>query len=159
MANAQMVIPDPASSGLGQFIVPVLPAEMNAPSAAPNVYVGPAVPVAPPPAVNRTTTLVIAVLTFLLIMVIVCLWRTGGTVRGQLENAGWVLYTKPGCPYCVRQMETLGGSYRNKVTCGAASSDPAGCAAAPGYPHWVNSITGKTVSGYQSQAGLKAMLN
>jgi len=98
--------------------------------------------------------------------------------KKMLVKTGWILYTRKGCPWCHKQMDALGGSYKKHVECpsNAPPPTPAELAAAyqifaktidgallcgdpkiTGYPFWFNSKTGESVVGYQDEEKLAMM--
>ncbi len=77
----------------------------------------------------------------------------------RLIRAGWVLYTRPGCPYCVRQENVLRGKFWKRISCrggkaesGYTSHPPLKCndPSITGFPYWYNHL-----SPAKSSAGLK----
>lgn len=80
-----------------------------------------------------------------------------------LAARGWYFYSKPGCPWCSRQLEALGGSYPNVITCaGAGAAVPKGALACAdpkitGYPFWYNVQSKESRTGFQDKAALAAM--
>ena len=82
---------------------------------------------------------------------------------GALAAAGWVLYTRPGCIYCEKQMDALGGAgYPKRVVCsGGAPKDaqaPRPCSEVAAFPFWVNERRPElTRTGLQSREELRRM--
>ena len=82
-----------------------------------------------------------------------------------LASAGWYLYTRPGCSWCHKQIDALGGSYANRIECGKDGASPAPPAGAPactdpkisGYPFWYNATTGQSRTGFQNSEALLSM--
>jgi glutaredoxin len=79
---------------------------------------------------------------------------SGKVIRDWLHRAGWVLYTRPGCPYCAKQLELLKGSYPQTVVCSPGDSR---CAGITAFPTWVNPNTNQKAVGLQSYAQLLGM--
>ena len=83
----------------------------------------------------------------------------------NLASNGWYLYTRPGCPWCHKQLDALGGKFNNQIDCttsGPSQEPPAGAPACndsriSGYPYWYNVSTGESKSGYQDQVALAKM--
>ena len=114
-----------------------------------------------------------ALLVALIIVIIFCLWRMSMTMTKKnagfsttaLADSGWYLYTRPGCSWCHKQLEALGGAYKNRIDCGADGANPAPPAGAPacndpkisGYPFWHNLKTGQSKTGFQNLTELSAM--
>lgn len=88
----------------------------------------------------------------------------------RLAQLGWVLYTRPGCPWCDRQMAALGGLYPAHIECtGDAAAVAAEIAKYPGaiacddpkvvgFPFWFNTKTQDTRAGMQKPADLENMI-
>ena len=143
-----------SDSDITQFVV-------DSPAAQPQEYY-----TAPPPAVvylaqprvykekKSSAWLLWAVLIVLIIVVAVAVDRRRNLAR-RLANRGWVLYTKPGCGYCTRQLAELGGPYPRQIDC--SGTNPL-CAHISSFPTWVNSRTRDTRVGLQSREELLAML-
>ena len=72
-------------------------------------------------------------------------------LAGRLAEQGWVLYTRPGCPFCENQMQVLGGSYPRSAVCSGESV----CSA--GVPTWSNAASGERRVGFQDAAALEKM--
>lgn len=124
-----------------------------------------------------------ALLIALIIVVCYCLWQmmtgskksSGGWKKwmggssnvstAALASAGWYLYTRPGCSWCHKQIDALGGSYVNRIECGKDGASPAPPAGAPactdpkisGYPFWYNATTGQSRTGFQNSDALLSM--
>lgn len=122
-----------------------------------------------------------ALMIVIVVLVIYYIWMPQGpavkSCKKMLEKAGWMLYTREGCPWCHKQMEALGGSYKKHVLCPSTPApSPADLAEAykifaktidgallcgdpkiTGYPFWFNSKTGESVVGYQDEEKLAMM--
>ncbi|MEI6568236.1 MAG: hypothetical protein WCR20_16275 [Verrucomicrobiota bacterium] len=97
-------------------------------------------------------------------------WDSNGQRLGaQLAEQGWVLYTRPGCPWCTKQMDVL-GNYPNLVVCDGSASGKVSPDAQKltgvlscnsekitGFPFWHNVKTGVMGSGMQSEANLREL--
>ena len=91
-------------------------------------------------------------------------------VGARLAQLGWILYTRPGCPWCDRQMAELGGIYPAHIECtGDTAAVAAEVAKYPGaiacddpkvvgFPFWLNTKTQDTRAGMQKQADLEQMI-
>jgi len=91
-------------------------------------------------------------------------------VAASLAQQGWILYTRPGCPWCDRQMAALGGIYPAHIECtGDAAAVAAEVAKYPGaiacddpkivgFPFWLNTKTKDTRAGMQQLADLEKMI-
>lgn len=79
------------------------------------------------------------------------------TLAQKLGDAGWTLYTRNGCPWCTKQLAEFNGNTSGLpvVEC---TSNPGKCADIQGVPAWVNSKTGKKVSGYKNKADMAGLL-
>ena len=113
-----------------------------------------------------------ALLVALIIVIVFCLWRmmtNNGSGTGfstaALASRGWYLYTRPGCSWCHKQMDALGGEYKNRIECAADAVKRALPAGAPvcgdskisGYPFWHNVKTGQSKTGFQDMKALTEM--
>ena len=67
----------------------------------------------------------------------------------RLENAGFILHSRDGCHWCVKQKEELGGDYK-KTNIG--NHKPSA------YPTWVNEKSGNIYMGYKDREELKKMI-
>jgi hypothetical protein len=94
--------------------------------------------------------------------------RRGFPLAEELAFAGWVLYGRPGCPWCARQLEALGtNQYPKMVTCEGEKGEYTGvladgdipllCKNVQAFPLWVNATTGATRTGFQSVPQLEYM--
>jgi len=83
----------------------------------------------------------------------------------KLAEQGWVFYTRPGCPWCTKQLAACGGAYPAVVECngspdaakkfpGALSCDDPKIV---GFPFWYNTKTKDTRVGMQNEAALAAL--
>ena len=74
----------------------------------------------------------------------------------RLKGAGWVLYHTPGCGFCVRQLELLGGKDARvpMVNCEERRDQ---CAGVGSFPTWRNSKSGAQRVGYQDKRQLMEM--
>jgi hypothetical protein len=123
---------------------------------------------------TRLPFTVVALIILLIILIIVVLhrllspeWKKRG-LAGALADREWILYTRPGCGYCTKQMDVLGGGYSKRVVCVSGASTAAGsmselegplkCKEVSGFPTWVNARTGKVKTGLRDRAELDAML-
>lgn len=108
--------------------------------------------------------------TILLILLVVWLLYYMSPARvltRRLVRAGWILYTKPGCPYCVRQESVLRGKFWKRVDCkggnvvsGYTMRPPLKCndAKITGFPYWYNHLDPqKSKAGLQSWSQLQKM--
>ena len=122
-------------------------------------------------------SILMALLIILLIVIVVCMLSMTFNRRGkkphslarELAIRGWVLYTRPGCPYCTKQMRVLDVEvYPKQVVCiGKISSTsgtmpdsqgPYSCKNVEGFPFWVNEFTNVSRTGLQNRAQLEQML-
>lgn len=111
--------------------------------------------------------LLIAIIVVLIISVAVFCMRSCGGIRKRLEGAGWVLYSREGCPACVQQLEVLGGDYDMMVKCGAENrqlssytdNPPLSCGDVEAFPYWYNENTKEKRVGLQTRKELLAMLS
>jgi len=97
-------------------------------------------------------------------------WDSNGQrLSAQLAEQGWVLYTRPGCPWCTKQMDVL-GTYPNLVVCDGSASGKISPDAQKltgllscnsdkitGFPFWHNVKTGVMGSGMQTEANLREL--
>jgi len=82
----------------------------------------------------------------------------------KLAEMGWVLYTRPGCPWCEKQLDLLGGAFPATIVCpgtdaakrfpGALSCDDPKVV---GFPFWYNTKTKESRTGMQNVAALSAL--
>lgn len=117
------------------------------------------------------TATVLAVLIALVVVAIIYVVFFRRRERGlvhELVASGWVLYTRPGCPYCVRQMDALGvKKYPREVVCIGSTSSASGtmsdsqgplkCSNVNVFPYWHNTFSNATRTGLQSRADLERM--
>lgn len=83
----------------------------------------------------------------------------------KLAELGWVLYTRPGCPWCEKQLEVLGGTFPATLICGpgtdAAKRFPGAISCDDpkivGFPFWYNTKTKESLTGMQSAATIAAL--
>lgn len=132
-----------------------------------------------PPKRNGNAGVFTALLIVLLVFAILYLGLSALQYRGSrglgdaLASRGWVLYTRPGCAFCTKQVSALypGGTenvYPKQVVCvgDAASasgsmSDSQGpylCKNVPAFPFWANEYTTATRTGLQDRKQLRQML-
>jgi hypothetical protein len=114
---------------------------------------------------------VVAALVLVLIVLLVARQTSQG-LANSLAARGWVLYTRPGCPYCTKQLDELGltgkKTYPRTVVCGSApaltgAGDGAKraqptCEAVSGVPFWFNVRTAASRTGLQNRKALEHML-
>ncbi len=168
---------------LGQFIVDTPPAAAQPQqfyTAAPppqQYYEAPAsakaykvVPI--PPKGNGNAGVLTALLIVLLVIAIVYLamqYWGGRSLGSALASCGWVLYTRPGCTHCTKQMTALGeDTYPKQVVCVGSAASASGsmsdsqgpylCKNVPAFPFWVNEYTSATRTGLQDRKQLRHML-
>jgi hypothetical protein len=174
----------PTPQPLGQFIVDSPPAappqQFYAASAPQQYYEAPAaakaykvVPI--PPKGNGNSGVLTALLIVLLVVAILylCLqaqqYQGGRSLGNALASCGWVLYTRPGCTYCTKQMDALGeDTYPKQVVCVGSAASASGtmsdsqgpylCKNVPAFPFWVNEYTSATRTGLQDRKQLRQML-
>lgn len=115
--------------------------------------------------------LMIATCVLLLLLIIWLLYylSPARVLTRRLVRAGWILYTKPGCPFCVRQEAVLRGKFWKKVTCPGkgkelnlyAMTDNAISCDDPsitGFPYWYNHLRpGRSSAGLKSWSELQRM--
>jgi hypothetical protein len=162
----------PTPQPLGQFIVdspPAAPPQQyyEAPAAAKTYKV---VPISPEG--NGNSGVLTALLIVLLVVAILYLamhYQGGRSLGNALASCGWVLYIRPGCPLCTKQMDALGeDTYPRQVVCFGSAASASGtmsdsqgpylCDKVPGFPFWVNEYTSATRSGLQDRKQLRQML-
>jgi hypothetical protein len=71
----------------------------------------------------------------------------------RLTSGGWVLFSMPGCPHCVRQVDEFGEFVRllNVVEADSTGSNlPESVRSGKGFPCWYNTKTQTQIEGYQS---------
>ena len=115
---------------------------------------------------SRSSSVLAAILIVLLIVVIFYFARRR-TLARNLAACGWILYTRPGCGFCTKQIMTLGvKTYPKQIVCiGSTSlggmSDSQGpymCENVNAFPFWVNEFTNATRTGFQNREQLYQML-
>lgn len=90
------------------------------------------------------------------------------TISSALAAQGWVLYTRPGCVYCHKQLKILNDpEYPRHVRCLSATAcdptkyldtrAPMRCNEVNAYPYWINAWTRAIRIGLQSTENLKNM--
>ena len=103
-----------------------------------------------------------AILVVLLILVIFCMVYfgcSGRALSAKLCKSGWILFVRPGCSFCDKQLRALGGNpFPRQITCGASAGASKACSKIPAFPFWINSRTGDTRVGFQNQIRLLEML-
>ena len=112
------------------------------------------------------------VLLIIVIFAIYMIWQSRSAGKAAQAPAqalavrGWYFYSKSGCQWCSRQLEALGGSYPNVITCAGAAAHtvpvPKGALACTdakitGYPFWYNVQSKESRTGFQDQAALAVM--
>ena len=129
----------------------------------------------PPPKGNGNSAALTALLIVLLVFAILylCLQaqqcQGGRSLGNALASCGWVLYTRPGCSYCTKQMDALGeATYPKQVVCAGSAASASGtmsdsqgpylCKNVPAFPFWVNEYTSATRMGLQDRKQLHQML-
>jgi hypothetical protein len=91
------------------------------------------------------------------------MWRRV-VLAEALAADGWVLYTRPGCAYCSKQLAVLGvARYSKQMVCGPGASalapmGPVLCKDVPVFPYWVNERTLEARAGLQHRRQLWGML-
>lgn len=159
-----------AQPGLSEFIVES-PAAASAPASAPAAAPAMATPQRfypmPPPAaifvaspkVKKSSNRLLIALVIVLVLVIAYaamrFWKKK-SLGDHLASQGWVLYTKPGCGFCTKQLALLGARYPKTVVC--SGQNPA-CKKIQAFPLWANVKTHKTRTGFQGQKQLEGMLH
>lgn len=106
---------------------------------------------------------------FLIIYAVAIAPSMARNIARDLGRQGWVLYTRKGCPACVRQralLDDFDGLRHVECTQGKNSQQVDGISSPPlkcgdpaivAYPFWANAITGETRVGYQDMHSLKSM--
>lgn len=79
------------------------------------------------------------------------------TLAQKLGDAGWTLYTRTGCPWCTKQLAEFNGNTKGLTVIDCVDM-PNLCAGIQGVPAWVNTKTGKRVSGYKTKTDLVSLL-
>lgn len=116
------------------------------------------------------TRLYNAVLIALMILIIVYVWNwapgpwdylermNSSDLGSRLKSAGWVLYSRMGCPWCTKQLGEFSDSEKRNlhvIECGGDSHE---CAGITGFPTWLNRKTGQKSSGYKNRQALESLL-
>lgn len=116
-----------------------------------------------------------ALLGLVIVLIILCMWSYSPgpwnhmdrmtsshskNLAQQLTDAGWVFYSKKGCPWCSKQLGEFPPheqQYLNIVEC---SNNMMACnkAGVTGFPTWINTKTGKKDSGYKPKSVLANMV-
>ena len=107
---------------------------------------------------TQSAALLVALLAVIICIIVYCIRVPDSGLADKLAADGWVLFTTPGCSFCVKQLRVLGlARYPSQTECGGASA-PAGCKKIAAFPFWVNTKTSETRTGLQSAAQLREML-
>ncbi len=80
----------------------------------------------------------------------------------DLTDAGWIMYGKSACGWCVRQKDLFGGAFAkiNYVECSAdGMKEVCAVAGVTGTPTRINKKTGQKIEGFRSLDYLKGLLS
>lgn len=154
-------------SGISQYIVDQAaqaPQQFYPPPPTATIYV--AHPrAAPKQGVSLMTALLIVLLVVAIAYLVYYMYqgRHRRSLVRDLVASGWILYTRPGCGFCTKQMQALGvDAYPKQVVCAGAhpadSHAPVSCKEIGAFPTWLNTKTHEVSRGYKSRAQLKQML-
>jgi len=159
---------------INQYIVPSRPAYApQRPTAPPQGYAPAPLPgKQSPPRGGASPNVLTALLIVLVVVAILYLamqYWGGSSLGNALASCGWILYTRPGCGYCDKQMDALGeNTYSKQVVCVGGASSAAGtmsdsqgpylCKKVPAFPFWVNEYTSATRTGLQDKKQLHQMI-
>jgi hypothetical protein len=94
------------------------------------------------------------------------------TSQDNFNDKGWIVFIRPGCTWCHKQVEELKSTPFKYVECtqdgkrpndhhksGTPVSAPSNmpCSSITGFPTWYNTKTSKTVSGFKTIEQLNAL--
>lgn len=118
----------------------------------------------------------VAAVIFLLIVYIIFTQKNDNNSEGtakadNFNDKGWIVFTRPGCSWCHKQMEELKSTPFKYVECAPPGKQPGHhqsgtliaapanrpCTGLDGFPTWYNVKSGKTVSGFKTVEQLNAL--
>lgn len=114
---------------------------------------------------SNAGTILFVVIILIIIVLIYYAYKTVQNLEGKLEKSGWTLYSRVGCPYCVKQMDLI-PEFKNyvqynkdgsKVIHSYTKSPPLSFKDLKGVPHWYNTKTRDTRTGFQDYQSLTEM--
>jgi len=101
----------------------------------------------------------------IIIVIIYYAYQKLNTLEADLEKSGWTVYSRVGCPYCVKQMDLI-PDFKNyvqynqngtKILHSYTKSPPKQFSDLKGVPFWFNTKTGATRTGFQDYESLTHM--
>ena len=102
----------------------------------------------------------------IIIVIIYYAYQKLNTLEDDLEKSGWTVYSRVGCPYCVKQMDLI-PDFKNyvqysqngsKILHSYTKSPPKKFSDLKGVPFWYNTKTGATRTGFQDYESLNNMV-
>lgn len=102
----------------------------------------------------------------IIIVIIYYAYQKLNTLEDDLEKSGWTVYSRMGCPYCVKQMDLI-PDFKNyvqynkdgtKILHSYTKSPPKQFSDLKGVPFWYNTKTGATRTGFQDYESLNHMV-
>lgn len=116
---------------------------------------------------RKTLTAVLLAIAIVLILVILYHMVQPGRLAKSLAHRGWIVYYRPGCGYCTKQKQVLGGKFKNFIECDTKGNLVGGYTSHPelpcnspiikGFPFWYNTRTKKFRTGLQDTSSLEKM--
>lgn len=81
----------------------------------------------------------------------------GANLGSKLSNAGWVLYSRDGCPWCTKQKAEFSAAELSSLKVVECLDNPACAEISGGFPAWKNTKTGLVSNGYLTRDRLNNM--
>lgn len=82
----------------------------------------------------------------------------GANLGSKLSSAGWILYSRDGCPWCTKQKAEFSPSELSSLKVVECAENPACAEITGGYPAWKNTKTGLVSNGYLPRDRLNSFL-